>query len=554
MAKQRLLSQSSWLRALDRLFFRPITDDASPMNKKILFFEPYSLASPHFETALELMQNHNDSGDELFIFQCDASLYFCDSNPSHDLEICLRCIGKGCNGLALISGKPVKRQSFLCLTKIELSFIKNFSLQFKDIDALKAFTFDGMDLGFGAASSLITILKDPRPDTVKHHEHVLRIIKSTLAVYFSFTHHLSSIKPDIVYVFNGRFSIMRVILRLCQKNGVNIGIHERGSSMFKYDIIYNKLPHELSGYRQKIMSQWDAFPNMLERVLTASLFYEQRRNGESQSLPSFSKGMTDLSLPQTWNKNKRNIIIFNSSEDEFASIGPDFNHDPFADQIEALRFIRKFVLDRHEIDIYLRIHPRLQSITNMSVSELYDLASPNFHVIRPESTCSSYTLIDHCDAVLTFGSRTGIEATFWGKPSILIGTATYESFEVAHQVTNKRDLMNAILYYSDVKPKERTLPFGFYMLTYGIPFKHYTPDSFYSGKFKAQLISSDTILSRLSGGKYTANIFWLIFNIVHSHVLSPSVMSTFCLQRLKLASTLISLCTAILTKPQRHVK
>ena len=497
------------------------------MSQKVLFFEPYSLASPHFETALELIQNHNDLGDQLFIYQCNASLHFCDSNPSHDLETCLRCIAKGCNGLTQIDGRPVSRLSFLKLTKNESRYIKNLSLEFEDIDDLKAFTYHGIDIGYGAASSLITALKDPRPDTKKHREQILCIIKSSLATYFSLTKHLSLVKPDIVYLFNGRFASMRVILRLCQRNGTEIRIHERGSSKSKYTIFYNNLPHDLDGLAQRVMSQWHAFPNPSERASQATLFYEQRRWGVDQKLPSFSKEMLDLSLPEMWNPHKRNIVIFNSSEDEFASIGPEFHHRPFADQLEALRFISEWVADKHDIDIYLRMHPRLQKIANSSVTDLYQLDSQNFYVIRPESPSSTYTLIDHCDAVLTFGSTTGIEATFWGKPSILIGTAMYESFDVVHQVTNKQDLVNALLRYSSVKPKENTFPYGLYMSNDGIPYKYYQPDTFHSGMFKGRYISSDSMLLKISKARHSKQLFWLLFKIWHDHVMLQSLFSSF---------------------------
>ena len=522
------------------------------MSHKVLFFEPYSLASPHFETALELIQDHNDLDDELFVYQCNASLHFCDSNPSHDLNTCLLCIAKGCNGLAQIDGKPVSRLSFLKLTKRELRFIKNLSLEFEDIDDLKAFTYHGMDIGFGVASSLITVLKDPKPDTRKHRDQILRIIKSSLAVYFSLAKHLSVVKPDIVYLFNGRFALLRVVVRLCQRNGIEIRIHEHGSSKSKYNIIYNTLPHDLDSIKQRVISQWHAFPYPSERTSQASLFYEQRRWGVDQALPSFSKGMTDLSLPETWNPHKRNIVIFNSSEDEFASIGPEYHHRPFADQLEALRFIRDWAADKHDIDIYLRMHPRLQEISSTSVTELYRLNSPNFYVIRPESPTSSYTLIDHCDAVLTFGSRAGIEATFWGKPSILVGTAVYESFDVAHRVTDKQDLVNAILKYSHIKPKENTLPFGLYMLTYGIPYKHYLPDTFTSGTFKGRHISTDSLLLTLSRAKFSRKIFWPVFYIWHDHAMLQFVVSKFQVFLSKLSATISSFDSIFNKSPQKR--
>jgi capsule polysaccharide export protein KpsC/LpsZ len=140
-------------------------------------------------------------------------------------------------------------------------------------------------------------------------------------------------------------------------------------------------------------------------------------------------------------------------------------------------------------------------------------------VIRPDSPSNTYTLIDHCDAVLTFGSTTGIEATFWGKPSILIGTAMYESFDVVHQVTNKQDLANAILRYSDVKPRENTLPYGLYMSNFGIPYKYYQPDTFDSGMFKGRYISSDSVLLNLSKARLSKKLFWPLFKIWHDHVM-----------------------------------
>jgi hypothetical protein len=497
------------------------------MNKKIVFFEPYSLASPHFETALELIQDHRDLGDKLFIYQCNAGLYFCDSNPSHDLQTCLRCIGKGRNGLKRITGKPVSRHSFLYLTEKELYYINNFYHEFKDIDELKAFTFNEIDIGLGSASSLITILKDPRPDTIKHRDLIVKIIKSSLAVYFSFDKYTSSIQPDAVYVFNGRFAIMRVVLRLCQRKKIEIRIHDRGSSMYKYNIFYDSLPHDMDSFRERVITHWENYRPLSERESQASLFYEQRRGGVDQALPSFSKGQTDVSLPSSWNPNKRNIVIFNSTEDEFASIGPEFHHHPFTDQLEALEFIREWAADKHDIDIYLRMHPRLEKISNNSVTDLYKLDFSNFHIIRPESPCSTYSLIDHCDAVLTFGSRAGIEATFWGKPSILIGSAIYESFDVVHRVASKKELINAILRCAETKPKERTLPFGLYMVSHGTTYKYYQPDSFFSGKYRGRNISSDSISLKLSRARLTKKIFWPMFKLWNKYIQLPSNFSTF---------------------------
>jgi hypothetical protein len=84
-----------------------------------------------------------------------------------------------------------------------VNFTRHLSLEFDHIDHLKAYKNDGIDIAHGAASSLITALNDPKLDAVKYREKIFGILNSTLAVYFSFQKHLSSMHPDFVYAFNG---------------------------------------------------------------------------------------------------------------------------------------------------------------------------------------------------------------------------------------------------------------------------------------------------------------------------------------------------------------
>jgi len=77
--------------------------------------------------------------------------------------------------------------------------------------------------------------------------------------------------------------------------------------------------------------------------------------------------MTDLSLPKMCNPQMRNLVIFNSLQDEFASIEPEFRHRPFADQLEAIRFIGGFVADQHEIDVTCECIPGLVIVPTLSL-------------------------------------------------------------------------------------------------------------------------------------------------------------------------------------------
>ena len=76
--------------------------------------------------------------------------------------------------------------------------------------------------------------------------------------------------------------------------------------------------------------------------------------------------------------------------------------------------------------------------------------------------------MDIADKVISFGSTTGIEATFWGATSILFGKSFYMHLDAAYQPNSYKSLYNLIQDSSLApKNKENTLPYGHYMLKYG---------------------------------------------------------------------------------------
>ena len=93
-------------------------------------------------------------------------------------------------------------------------------------------------------------------------------------------------------------------------------------------------------------------------------------------------------------------------------------------------------------------------------------------------------MIKKSDKVLTFGSTVGIEAVYWGTPSILAGIAFYKDLGGTYNPESHEILIQ--LLTSELKPKNKQLAlmYGYYYNTYGIQFKYYKPDSFLSGKFK----------------------------------------------------------------------
>lgn len=459
---------------------------------KVFFFEPYALAIPHFETALELIQTHIDNNDEVNLFYCAADLNSCESNYHHSLITCAHCISRRKNGLKTILGlEKVKKRNFIDLSPSERKLVRDWDIAFKNIDDLKAFKFENTDIGMAVASSFISLKRNPEPDLGSDAVIINRLFKASLKVYLSFKKILQREKPDLVYLFNGRFSNIRPVVRLCEMNNITYKIHERGSNKTKYSLHENHLPHDFVEFQKLVEEHWESSPQD-ERIKVAENFYSDRKNGKEQAWHSFVASQNKKELPNNWGPSKRNIVIFNSSEDEFAAIGDTLKERLFRTQLEGLKFIAELVKDQSNISVYVRIHPNLKGIKNSTVTGIYDLCSANFHVIDPDSTISSYALIDSSDVIVTFGSTVGIEATFWNKPSILLGDSFYKDLGSTYNPRTQDELSKLLLDDHPAKEKLGAYKYGFYINSYGIDYNLYQAEGLFAGRFKGEKIRQST--------------------------------------------------------------
>lgn len=91
-------------------------------------------------------------------------------------------------------------------------------------------------------------------------------------------------------------------------------------------------------------------------------------------------------LPQKWDSQKRNIVIFNSSDDELAAIGADYDsYSLFKSQYVGICSILEHFIGERNFCFYLRMHPNLSQLDNPFVNDLLELADKfdNIIVIAP---------------------------------------------------------------------------------------------------------------------------------------------------------------------------
>jgi hypothetical protein len=93
----------------------------------------------------------------------------------------------------------------------------------------------------------------------------------------------------------------------------------------------NTTPHDISYINKEIEKAWESNRDHSARNKIASDFFIDKCKGIEKSWFSFTREQKKDLLPPNLDRNKINIVIYNSSEDEFAAIGDEWKNPIFVD-------------------------------------------------------------------------------------------------------------------------------------------------------------------------------------------------------------------------------
>ena len=146
---------------------------------------------------------------------------------------------------------------------------------------------------------------------------------------------------------------------------------------------------------------------------------------------------------------------------------------------------------------YLRVHPNLMDYENTQIREIRKLERyGNLTIIMPESKIHTYSLLDSCHSIITFGSTVGVEACYWGKPSILAARAIYEDLNCCYIPRDHADLIRLLKADIRAKSDEGCYKYGYWELMRGETFKFFQPIGYFDGIFKGKRLSQKSFLER----------------------------------------------------------
>lgn len=419
-----------------------------------VIFAPVALWERHWSYAIEVAHQEHKSGNSTLIIHCESALKSCAANPHNQPSKCKQCIHQVHYSVKRHFPDST-RHIYISDLDVELTRQSLRIPDLKDMDSLFDYTYESFHFGLDVISQLISIERDRNIWNNDLVELANNLLANSIAMYEIMKARLPK---DIskVYLWGGRRSSEAPVKYFARFKNLDLIFFEEASAFNRFTLS-EKEPTTYSFVFDSIR-EWEqnravsvGVPYMM---LEAQKYFSDRRQGKSKE-PSFIWFLSNSKKLDLKVSEKPILAIFTSSDWEFAALEfrPDkeFSHELGNQYLVLPRILRDPVfLDKFQLVV--RWHPNHVTSGKFEKNQVASIISSNSHVhhILPSDNQNSYDLVEMADTVLVFGSTIGIESAFMGKPTILIGKASYSGLGAVYEPETYLNLQELIV--SNLKP------------------------------------------------------------------------------------------------------
>lgn len=262
-----------------------------------------------------------------------------------------------------------------------------------------------------------------------------------------------------VFVFNGRFLHDAAVASAARAAGIPVLAFDFGGNDTDFDLTADDT-HDWVRLQERMKAMYEAWDPVEREVIGGSWFEDRRQHSDPRNT-LFTESQTvgrGLDLDET----KRVVIFFSSSGDEISELDVDWN-EYFNGQPGALKAVAEICRSNKDL-LVVRTHPHKRMKPKLDVEQWHQTVQevqPDIHVDE-WSDIDSYALMDQAGVVVTYGSTTGVEAGYAGRPVIVLGPSAYDVLGCAVRPRTTEELRRAL---SDPPPgnKEAAMAYGLMM-------------------------------------------------------------------------------------------
>ena len=345
-----------------------------------------------------------------------------------------------------------------------------------DTAAICALRHEGFaELGWGVFSSVVDTTRNPFASVHKHARLFEDFLASALFVHGAVRRAMADFAPDAIALFNGRYASTRAIFAAARAQGVPALIHDRGRDKDHYWLATEPILDP--DYIQRCIAEfWRP-----ELAPAGEEFFRERRERVEKFWRSYTKRQTVGRIPPAMADGSRWVVFFTSSDDEYVAVGDKYVNRAFPEQIDAIRAVEKALAELPGHRLCVRVHPNVATKSREQVAFWRGLKVPRGIVVAADEDFDTYAMLERAAVACSYGSTVGIEATYWRKPSLLMGRSIYDRLGATFNAEGIDDARK-FLAQPVVYPQRGALMYGAFFARYGTPYQHYRADDLFMGR------------------------------------------------------------------------
>ena len=263
-----------------------------------------------------------------------------------------------------------------------------------------------------------------------------------------------------VVVSNGRFLHDRAAAEAALARGIAVLYYDYGGADTAFDLTREKT-HDWAALQVRMRRMFAEWPEE-ERGQVGSSWFEGRRTHTDAANQAFTDAQVrgrGVDVPD----GKRLVVFFSSSGDEFAEFELDWD-EYFGGQPQALKVVADACREHDDVYFVVRSHPHKRRKAPQDVEDWHaavEQAAPDLH-LDEWSDVDSYELMSQADLVVTYGSTTGVEAAYQGRPVMVMGPSAYDELDCAVRPTTAAEVHDMVAHPKS-PDRDGALAFGLMM-------------------------------------------------------------------------------------------
>ncbi len=331
-----------------------------------------------------------------------------------------------------------------------------------DAGSEKNLVQDKIRLGRYARANLMHYVKGGA-DPEDYPSLFSRIIKSAQIIKKATENLKKEINANYLVTTNGKFIQSGIAIEVFKRDGLDYLSWDAFAQGDKIIAGINSIAHDQKIPRNLIMDS----PNLSEdQLLDVAKYFHLQSNSINMPYKLYTKttpkDVSDLNKLVKTIKYKKIIAFYTNVEWDSTSMGCDL---AFQSMRHALEFVCKFVINRPDFALIIRVHPgevkvphhikTKNTINNFLNSDL-NIKCKRIKIVDSFENIKSYDIAKKADFNIVYTSTLGLELPLMGIKPIVVADPYYAGFGFTKDIKSEDDLLNCLHsnFDSQLSPNE----------------------------------------------------------------------------------------------------